>query len=397
MAILEIDPDPKRTILIVDNNETNINILVNLLERFYRLQIALNGRDALSSINKSMPDLIFLATTMPDTDSFEVCSKLKQNVTTRDISIIFITAKSDTDSIVKSFEVGGVDYVTVPFLADDLLAHVKVRMKLQRQRQYLKILVEKQAESLRSAHQKIKHLIKAKKSLDHLKDNFTKTVSHILRSPLTSILGYAEILKNIDYADKKTASYAEIIHSESLKLEKLSDDIIDLSCLVSNREEYEFKTIHLHSVILTAIETLHQIYDIDITSRVRNLSENLKFEGDHKNLSKVFLNLLDNGIKFSTQDASPIEISTERNKDYFSASISNQGMSLPKEELENIFGSFYQFKYPNMEIQGAGIGLAIAKGIVDFHMGKIWAEQSFNRIVFTFSIPYKQKNNLNYL
>ena len=120
-----------KNILIVDDTETNIDILLELLGDKYELLIALNGIDALEIVAQEHIDLILLDIMMPDMDGFEVCQHIRSNEKTKDIPIIFITAKSDENSIEKAYKIGGNDYVTKPFKALELLARVKTQLKLR--------------------------------------------------------------------------------------------------------------------------------------------------------------------------------------------------------------------------------------------------------------------------
>jgi len=120
----------KPTILIVDDTETNIDILLELLNK-YDIAVATDGLSALDIASKDSPDLILLDIMMPEMDGYEVCRKLKKNDDTKNIPIIFITAKTDEDSIEEAYAVGGIDYVTKPFKPRELLARVKTQLKMK--------------------------------------------------------------------------------------------------------------------------------------------------------------------------------------------------------------------------------------------------------------------------
>lgn len=122
--------EDKQTILIVDDTETNIDILVDLLSA-YDVAVATDGQSALEIASEDSPDLILLDIMMPKMDGYEVCQKLKSKDTTKNIPIIFITAKTDEDSIEKAYEVGGIDYVAKPFKPRELLARVKTHLELK--------------------------------------------------------------------------------------------------------------------------------------------------------------------------------------------------------------------------------------------------------------------------
>jgi diguanylate cyclase (GGDEF)-like protein len=120
-----------QTILIVDDTNINVKILVELLGDKYDVVIAMDGKTALELAYKESPNLILLDIMMPVMDGFEVCKQLKQNSKTKDIPIIFLTAKIDEDSIEKAYEIGGSDYILKPFKPKELIARVKTQLELQ--------------------------------------------------------------------------------------------------------------------------------------------------------------------------------------------------------------------------------------------------------------------------
>lgn len=129
-----------KKILVVDDTKTNINILVELLAEQYDVVVALNGKSALDILKEERVDLILLDIMMPDMDGFEVCRRIKQNSDIHDIPIIFITAKSDEESIEKGYEIGGADYITKPFKPRELLAKILREFKLQDTIHYLEYI-----------------------------------------------------------------------------------------------------------------------------------------------------------------------------------------------------------------------------------------------------------------
>lgn len=120
----------KQTILIVEDTEVNLQILTFLLEDDYRVRIARSGKEALALLKKVEIDLIFMDIVMPEMDGYEVCSILKSQPKTAHIPVLFITAKTDEESIAKAYDVGGVDYVTKPFKPKELLARMNTHLKL---------------------------------------------------------------------------------------------------------------------------------------------------------------------------------------------------------------------------------------------------------------------------
>ena len=130
---------PDKTILIVDDSVINLNILENILDE-YDIIVATDAETALSIMEQEEVNLILLDIVMPDMDGYEVCEKLKDNEKTSRIPIIFITSKTDEDSIEKAYDVGASDYVTKPFKPKELLARVKTQFKIQEMEKELCLL-----------------------------------------------------------------------------------------------------------------------------------------------------------------------------------------------------------------------------------------------------------------
>ncbi|MCF8127170.1 MAG: response regulator [Deltaproteobacteria bacterium] len=133
-----IDKPP--LILIVEDNPKNIQFLGNLLlSQNYEIGVAQNGINALTFLEERVPDLILLDVMMPEMDGYEFCRKIKNNLALSHIPVIFLTAKSESDDIVKGFEVGGTDYVTKPFIAAELLARIKTQLEIKQLRNLIPI------------------------------------------------------------------------------------------------------------------------------------------------------------------------------------------------------------------------------------------------------------------
>lgn len=125
-------------ILVVDDNADNLRIVSNFLkEKDYKIALATDGPTAIKIAEENRIDLILLDIMMPDMDGFETCELLKSNPLTRDIPVIFLTAKNETDDIVKGFRIGGVDYITKPFRKEELYMRVKTHVQLKLLRDYL--------------------------------------------------------------------------------------------------------------------------------------------------------------------------------------------------------------------------------------------------------------------
>jgi DNA-binding response OmpR family regulator len=125
-------------ILVVDDNQENLKVISSFLkEKQYRIALATDGESAIKILENNKIDLILLDIMMPGMDGFEVCQILKEKQETKDIPVIFLTARTETDDIVKGFQIGGVDYITKPFRKEELYARVQNHIQLKLVRDFL--------------------------------------------------------------------------------------------------------------------------------------------------------------------------------------------------------------------------------------------------------------------
>ena len=129
--------DERELILIVDDFPKNLQVLGNILEEKYRTAVAKNARNALEFIEKRRPDLVLLDIMMPGMDGYRACEMLKRSPDTKDIPVIFLTAKNETEDIVRGFKAGAVDFVSKPFKKEELLARIETHLELKRTRENL--------------------------------------------------------------------------------------------------------------------------------------------------------------------------------------------------------------------------------------------------------------------
>ncbi|MCP4752364.1 MAG: response regulator [Proteobacteria bacterium] len=127
-------------ILIVDDERLNLTMLNELLKVDYKIFLAKNGQQALERVKNNLPDLILLDIMMPEMDGYETCRRFKENIDTKEIPIVFLSAKTEKKDLVKGFEIGGADYVTKPFNSAELLARIKVHVGYKRAKEEIKTL-----------------------------------------------------------------------------------------------------------------------------------------------------------------------------------------------------------------------------------------------------------------
>ena len=164
-------------VLIVDDNPTNIDLLVSTLKGRYRLGIAKSGAKALEYVARQQPDLLLLDIMMPEMDGFEVCSRLKADASTADIPVIFITAMTETTDKTRGFELGAVDYITKPFHAAEVVARVRTHLAIEKMRRQLasqnERLAEKVAAKTAAIQQTLEASIHAMALMVEIRDPYT--------------------------------------------------------------------------------------------------------------------------------------------------------------------------------------------------------------------------------
>jgi DNA-binding response OmpR family regulator len=174
-------PNSQSSILIVDDNKKNLQVLGSLLQNEKMLvEFAIDGHSALNWLNRKNFDLILLDINMPGMDGYEVCKIIKDDLETREIPIIFITANTDTESIVKGFETGAIDYITKPFIHRELLARIKTQITIKKTTEqtllYLNQIEEQQKNICSSINyaKSIQNAIlsKSEKNLKYLPEHF---------------------------------------------------------------------------------------------------------------------------------------------------------------------------------------------------------------------------------
>ena len=359
-------------ILIVDDIPKNIQVLGNiLLNEKYQISYTQNGKEALSLINTNKFDLILLDIMMPVMDGYEVCRKLKENAETRDIPIIFLTAKAEKESIIKGFNLGAQDYVTKPFNAEELLARVRTHLELKNKTEQLQsinqILEKKVAErtaELKKANEQLSTLEKAK-------SEFLSIISHELRTPLNGIQGLASMLENSISPTERT-EYIKYLKEASDRLIRFSETALLITSLNVEKHTLNFVPVKARYIINDVITKLKDEIENNKVEIVPQIEpENLEITIDFKLINVCFLNILDNATGFSPENSRIIIKSYENNKSIIIDFI-DEGPGFPKKSLNKLFEYFSSGDI--MHSEGLGLALASVKLIMDAHNGKILIE-----------------------
>jgi len=385
-------------ILIVDDIRANIIALQKILE-LHSLQVdsAESGEEALKKILKTNYSLIIMDVQMPGMDGFEVVETLAGSNRTKDIPVIFLSAVNKQKKFIsKGYETGGVDYITKPVDPDLLILKVKTFLKLYEQKQELKDirdLLSKEIEIRKEAQQNLelkvaertKELVLKNEELEfrnHELQQFSWVVSHDLKEPIRKIELFIKIIKERYLKPDPTAiDYVNRTVRAAERMSKLITDLLDYSRLSSGVDP---ESTDLNEVIGEVISDFD--YLIEEKNAIINLEHLPTLNGIPSQLRQIFQNLIGNSLKFSKPGVPPeINVKSEiiEDKSFDSAAsatgkfcritVEDNGIGFDEKFLDKIFIIFQSLNDRSM-YEGTGIGLAIAKKIIEKHNGLITAK-----------------------
>jgi signal transduction histidine kinase len=371
----------KSSIFVVDDNDSNIDVLVEALGNDYDISVALDGESALEDIESHPPSLILLDIMMPGIDGLEVCRRIKNSPTLGNIPIIFLSGKDDLKSKTLGFELGAVDYITKPFQLSELKARVKTHIELKRYRDHIEALVKERTTELVKANANLQELLKNERQLAlkakesaKAKSNFINVVSHELRTPLNAIIGMNDLIISSEI-EPEIEEYATIVKDSSSKLLGIINDILDFSEIDTGKMTLATDTFRLDAIVQEVAQWIDEkkgTLIVDINPEILNV-----FVGDAMRLKRIISNLIDNAIKFSNENIKIILKVTHQLKSidrtYLYFDITDVGIGLCCEDIEKLF------KEPFTQVEdsytrsygGLGLGLSICKSLVTMMGGKI--------------------------
>jgi signal transduction histidine kinase len=227
------------------------------------------------------------------------------------------------------------------------------------------------------------------------KSDLLAGMSHELRTPLTAIIGYAEILSNEYFGpvNERQKQQLEIILQASRHLLDLINDILDISKIESGKTDLELGPVRISGLVTHTLVLMKETAarrKIQVQTLIPGDLESLRISADERRIKQVLFNLVSNAVKFTPEGGS-VQVALARQQGTIAVSVTDNGIGIPRGELERIFDSFYQIKgRPAMtKTSGSGLGLSLARQIVELHGGRIWAESEGDGrgTCFTFTLP----------
>ncbi|MBD2439473.1 hybrid sensor histidine kinase/response regulator [Nostoc sp. FACHB-110] len=342
------------TILIIEDEpqvRENIQEILELSD--FETLTASNGKIGLEIAQAKLPDLIICDIMMPELDGYSVLSALRQNETTVNIPLIFVTAKAERTDFRQGMDFGADDYLTKPFTPEELLNAIAGRLKKQ-------AVIQRQSQA----------------KLDELRMNIIHSLPHEINTPLNGILGMSQLLiENSELINEpEEIEIVETIYTSASRLHKLAQRFLlysnlelisrDAQKIRQIQEEFEnclSKTV-IHDVCINKARAVNREKDLKL-----DLTESLVRMPQEK-LSILIEELIDNALKFSLPN-SEIKVISKVNGYKYQLDVIDFGKGMTSAEIDKI-GAFVQFNRKLYEQQGSGLGLAIVQHLVNLYQGE---------------------------
>jgi signal transduction histidine kinase len=350
----------KGSVLIVDDEPIACDMMEGFLSpEGYDITFANSGAEALVLVKKLSPDIILLDVMMPAMDGFEVCQRLKSDKRWRHIPILLVTAFGGKEELIRGLDAGADDFLHKP--VDDLELRARVRSLMR---------IKKQFDELEATL--------------HLREDLTHMIVHDIRTPLTAIMGYSEMLlakKTLTVTDEKDTRG---ILNQAYRLDAFLNDMLILAKLEAEKLILNRSMADINQLI----EQVKNSYDIVALSKKVDLVINLPKKSqqvflDVNLFQRVLENLISNALKFSPSGGTAtVEIEYPRAKTssqlplpHLRVKIFDQGPGITEEDRERIFDKFEIVKLEETNSQ-IGLGLAFCKMVVEAHGGHIFVESN---------------------
>lgn len=362
------------TILIVDDNQTNIILLQAILKRAkYNTVSATNGTDALRIMQEMHPDLVLLDIMMPEMDGYEVARRKDEIEDIQSIPFLFVTALSDTNSMVKGFKAGCSDFITKPFNTEEILIRI-----------HHQIINVENRRIINSKNEELKSLIRNR-------DKLYAVVAHDLRSPLGTIKSVLDILDENLNSEIIGFELYDLLHATTESADELFgllENLLFWTRTQMGKLIFQPKEIKITDAVTDAIKatsSMSNIHRIDIS--YSDNTGNATVLADKNMITTVIRNILANAIKFSDEDSS-IEIETKIVDNQLSCSITDHGCGMDDEVKQALQQQISITTTGKHQEEGTGLGLTLCREFIRAHNGNLSFVSEMNvGTTFTFTIP----------
>ncbi|PIQ27032.1 hybrid sensor histidine kinase/response regulator [bacterium (Candidatus Blackallbacteria) CG17_big_fil_post_rev_8_21_14_2_50_48_46] len=334
-------------VFLIDDVVQNLQVLSEALrQEGFRISGAGSGPAALRILKQVKPDLILCDIMMPEMDGYEVARQLKVNPETQEIPLIFLTARTESEDILKGFAAGGVDYVTKPFNTAELIARVKTHLELKQARDTI-------AENAR-------HLA----ALNQEKDQILNIAAHDLKNPLASILLMAEMvqIREGHLAPEKILDYANNIYQDANRMLLIITNLLDVNKIESGRIQPQWQNWPLHEIFTRLRREYQPLADQkEILLMLSEPAQELNVKTDPLLLFQLLDNLISNALKFSSA-GKQVWLRLKEEPESLLLEIEDQGPGFSPEDQTQMFQKFARLSaQPTGGENSTGLGLAIVQ------------------------------------
>ena len=371
----------KHQILIVDDIPDNIKVLQSILsDKSYEIHYALSGKDAIMLCVAKSFDLILLDIMMPEMDGFEVCEYLKSKDKTKDIPVIFLTAKVDEEAIIKGFEVGAHDYVTKPFNPQELVARVNTHLDLKQKNEALKFMnlqleerVAARTLELEDSNQSLEEANRQLSTLEEAKNDFLSLMSTELREPLNGIVGFAEMLE-YSIKNKTNLKYVRFIKQACEKLIGVSDMALLLSALRFDRYEMKILGLSVFDIVKVSADKLKPFINERKVKLKIDVPKNYIVRGDQRLLEISMEKIIENAVT-NAPPRSEVRVGSSLEGQKVKVFVQDMGPHYTPAEVDYTFRFFELNKEERMhDFKRFTPGLVVVKLVMDLHKAKVDVE-----------------------
>ncbi len=417
-------------ILVVEDSPTQALKLKYILEKQeYTVRLAVNGREGLEAIRQRRPTLVISDVLMPEMDGYEFCTAIKTSDELKEIPVILLTTLSDPQDIIKGLESGADNFLNKPYSEEALLSRIKyilinmdVRTRMRtgmgieiyfaNKKHYLtseriqiidlllstyENAVEKNREleqankKLRAVQEEVEKNNEKLKQLNEQKNMLLGMAAHDLRNPLYLIEGYSDFLlqDNSENLHDEQRTILSAIQSSSTYMVQMINDLLDVHKIETGKLELNRQATDFASLVdnvLKRQEFAAGQKGVDISLHRPEQVPSVVVDGAR--IEQVMSNLLDNAIKFSFKGA-VIDVTYQYDDTEIVFSVRDHGPGIPEKEQNRLFKAFSTTSVkPTGSERSTGLGLAIARDIIEKHQGRIWVESTVGSgSTFSFSIP----------